>query len=101
MGFYIVRRLFLIIPTLFGIMVLNFLIVQTAPGGPVEQIVAELMGDNTDATDRITQSGGEMGNAADEASYQGYEGTRGSGPRLHKGVGKAVRIRQTPARTFF
>ena len=37
---YIIRRLLLIIPTLFGIMTLNFLIVQAAPGGPIEQIVA-------------------------------------------------------------
>lgn len=88
MGVYIVKRFVLIIPTLFGIMVLNFLIVQTAPGGPVEQIVAQLMGDNTDATDRITQSGGEMGNAAAEFSYQGYEGTRGLDPEFIKKLEK-------------
>ena len=39
---YIIRRLLLIIPTLFGIMVLNFAIIQAAPGGPVEQLIAEL-----------------------------------------------------------
>ena len=41
---YIIRRLLLIIPTLFGIMVINFAIVQVAPGGPVEQLIAELEG---------------------------------------------------------
>ena len=37
---YIVRRLLLMIPTLFGIMVLNFVIIQATPGGPVEQMIA-------------------------------------------------------------
>ncbi len=41
---YIVRRLLLLIPTLFGIMVINFLVVQAAPGGPVEQMIARLKG---------------------------------------------------------
>ena len=44
MGWYITKRLLLIIPTLFGIMLLNFSIVQSAPGGPVEQMVAKLQG---------------------------------------------------------
>ena len=38
---YLIRRLLLIIPTLFGIMVINFFIVQVAPGGPVEQVIAD------------------------------------------------------------
>ena len=41
---YVIRRLILIIPTLFGIMVVNFLIVQSAPGGPVEQMIARIKG---------------------------------------------------------
>src|SRR5574344_858928 len=41
---YIVRRLLLIIPTLFGILLLNFVIIQAAPGGPVEQMIAKLEG---------------------------------------------------------
>ncbi|MEO0751913.1 MAG: microcin C ABC transporter permease YejB [Pseudomonadota bacterium] len=44
MGAYILRRLLLIIPTLFGIMVINFALVQFVPGGPVEQIIAEMQG---------------------------------------------------------
>jgi microcin C transport system permease protein len=88
MAIYIIKRLLLIIPTLFGIMVLNFLIVQTAPGGPVEQIVAEMMGDNTDATARITQVGGEMANAVDAGDYQGYEGVRGLDPDFIKELEK-------------
>lgn len=45
MGAYILRRLLLIIPTLFGIMVINFALVQFVPGGPVEQIIAQLEGE--------------------------------------------------------
>lgn len=44
---YIIRRLLLIIPTMFGIMATNFLILQVLPGGPVEQIIAKLSGNNT------------------------------------------------------
>ena len=42
---YIIRRLLLVIPTLLGIMVINFFIVQTAPGGPVEQVLARIQHD--------------------------------------------------------
>ena len=44
MSAYIVRRLLLMIPTLFAIMVINFVIIQVAPGGPVEQIISQLTG---------------------------------------------------------
>jgi microcin C transport system permease protein len=59
---YIIRRLFLIIPTLFGIMVLNFIIIQAAPGGPIEQIVARLHGTDVSSTARFGGSNnGEVG----------------------------------------
>ncbi|MBU6234426.1 MAG: microcin C ABC transporter permease YejB [Alphaproteobacteria bacterium] len=57
---YILRRLLLIIPTLLGIMLLNFLIVQAAPGGPVEQMIAKVQGLSTDATSRFSGGGGDM-----------------------------------------
>ena len=41
---YILRRIFLIIPTLLGILVVNFLIIQAAPGGPVEKVIAQIKG---------------------------------------------------------
>ena len=50
---YIVRRLLLIIPTLFGIMVINFFIVQLAPGGPVQQLIAQIQGTGVEATARF------------------------------------------------
>nr|VFJ54304.1 MAG: microcin C transport system permease protein [Candidatus Kentron sp. DK] len=62
---YIIRRLLLIIPTLFGIMVLNFAVVQLAPGGPVEQAIAELTGHGADIVGRVTHTGGaETGQSA-------------------------------------
>ncbi len=89
MGVYIIKRLALIIPTLFGIMVINFLIVQTAPGGPVEQIVAQLSGEDTNATARITGgAGGDMGSAAGTSDSGSYEGTRGIDPDLIKDLEK-------------
>ena len=50
---YILRRLLLIIPTLLGIMVINFVVIQFVPGGPVEQMIAQLTGDNVEATARF------------------------------------------------
>ncbi|MBL4614236.1 MAG: microcin C ABC transporter permease YejB [Magnetovibrio sp.] len=54
---YIFRRLLLIVPTLFGIMVINFAIIQAAPGGPVEQMIAKVQGLDVSATARIAGSG--------------------------------------------
>ena len=53
MGRYITRRLLLIFPTLIGIITLNFFIVQLAPGGPVDQMIASLTGEAGSATNRI------------------------------------------------
>ena len=58
---YILRRLMLVIPTLLGIMVINFFIIQAAPGGPVEQMLAQIQGTAVSATERFSgsASGGE------------------------------------------
>ena len=79
---YVIRRLLLIIPTLLGIMIINFGIIQLAPGGPVEQIIAELSGTAVDATARISGVGGSetggrgAGDAAAtvEGEYRGAQG---------------------------
>ncbi len=94
---YIIRRLLLIIPTLFAIMVVNFTIVQFAPGGPVEQIIAQLQGTAVDATARIggttggetTQGAGQApgaGAAADTTSR--YRGAQGLDPEFIKSLEK-------------
>ncbi len=74
MGRYILRRLLLVIPTLFGIITINFAIVQAAPGGPVEQMLAELRG-QTQTTSRITGGGSEiLSSGSDSGQYRGRRG---------------------------
>ena len=53
---YIVRRILFMIPTIFGIMLVSFIVVQFAPGGPVERVIAQLSGTDTGATSRISGS---------------------------------------------
>ena len=70
---YILRRLFLILPTLFGIMLINFTLVQFVPGGPVEQIIAGLESDAT-VFDNIAGSAGEIRDVSKAESYLGSKG---------------------------
>lgn len=76
MGGYILRRLLLIIPTLLGIMVINFSLVQFVPGGPIEQILAEMEGSG-DVFEGIAGGGGEVAAASEEG-----EGRRGLPPEF-------------------
>jgi microcin C transport system permease protein len=79
---YIIRRLLLIVPTLFAIMLLNFLIIQAVPGGPVERILAQLEDMDISATARISGGGSEVGGAANTSGSSGeiYRGSRGLPP---------------------
>jgi len=71
MANYILRRLLLIIPTLLGILVVNFVIIQAAPGGPVDQMVAQLQGHDTSSTSRISgSSGGDAGQQSTSRQQQ-------------------------------
>ncbi len=85
---YILRRLLLIVPTLFGIMVLNFVIIQVAPGGPVERVLAQLRGTGVEATARFTGAGdpgiANAGGAREGggARQEQYRGARGLDPEL-------------------
>src|SRR6188508_2155417 len=76
---YILRRLMLVVPTLFGIMVLNFFIVQAAPGGPVEQMIAKIEGTAVGATERFSgsASGGELMQQPAGDNTGSYRGARG------------------------
>ena len=89
---YILRRLLLVIPTLFGIMVLNFFIVQAAPGGPVEQMIAQIQGTAVGATARFSGggSGGEVmqRGGGDQGTTGAYRGARGLPPELIKRIEK-------------
>ena len=70
---YILRRLALIVPTLFGIMLINFALVQFVPGGPVEQILAELESE-ADVFSGIAGGAGEIRQAGKNADYLGAQG---------------------------
>ncbi|MFN8628544.1 MAG: microcin C ABC transporter permease YejB [Candidatus Binatia bacterium] len=85
---YILRRLLLIVPTLFGIMLLNFVIVQAAPGGPVELMIARIKGTAVAPTARLGgAAGGETGRAAGAPAGEmtgKYRGAQGLDPALIK-----------------
>lgn len=83
---YLLRRLFLIIPTLFGIMVLNFLIVQAAPGGPVEQVIAKLQGNNTESTARVSGSGSDNMQAMQHLGDKMITNANNGGSSRYKGA---------------
>ena len=61
MNAYIARRILLMIPTLLGILFVSFVVVQFAPGGPVERVIAQLSGADTGGTSRISGGGGDFG----------------------------------------
>jgi microcin C transport system permease protein len=73
MGGYILRRLFLVIPTLFGIMLINFALTQFVPGGPFDQIEAKLEGGG-DAIEAVTGASGEDPGATGDSGYVGARG---------------------------
>ncbi len=86
---YVARRLALMVPTLLGIMVVNFLVVQAAPGGPVEQMIAQIKGTAPGATARV--SGADQGDLAESTrpaaglggdAASRYRGARGLPPEL-------------------
>ena len=83
---YALRRLLLIVPTLLGILALNFAIVQVAPGGPVETMIARLQGTGGDPTARVSgDRGGDVAQARgapDSGAPTRYRGARGLDPRL-------------------
>ena len=95
---YIIRRLLLMIPTIFGIMLVSFTVIQFAPGGPVQRVIAQLTGTDVAATARIggTQSG-DFGNTAaaqnntgagDAATTSKYRGAQGLDPEFIKQLEK-------------
>ncbi len=88
---YIARRILLMIPTLLGIMLISFVIVQFAPGGPVERIIAQLQGQDSGATSRISGGGGDFsggqgqpGGGGAESTSSRYRGAQGLDPQFIK-----------------
>jgi microcin C transport system permease protein len=103
---YILRRLLMMIPTLFGIMVLNFVIVQAAPGGPVERMMAQLTditSSASSATSRISGTGTDFAAKADlkAASLQSaYRGGRGLDPEIVERITKMYGFDKPPLTRF-
>ncbi|SEL37751.1 microcin C transport system permease protein [Atopomonas hussainii] len=92
---YIIRRLLLIIPTLLGILLLNFVIIQAAPGGPVEQMIAKLEGFDG-ATSRISGGGAEVSVAGSN-----YRGAQGLDPELIAEIEKMYGFDKPPVERFW
>lgn len=105
MGAYILRRLLLMIPTLFGIMAISFAVVQFAPGGPVEQVIAKLTGQGGDAGDRLSGGGGDAGATnfdptVGEATSK-YRGAQGLDPEFIAKLEKQFGFDKPPLERFF
>jgi len=92
---YVVKRLLLIPITLLAIIIINFGVIQFAPGGPVEQTIARIQGFNIDATARISGSNsGDLASGSEFKTAQGpggnsastYRGARGLDPEIIKEI---------------
>src|SRR6056297_440463 len=96
MGAYILRRLLLIIPTLLGIMIINFALVQFVPGGPIEQIIAQIEGEGN-VFEGIAGGGAEV-----EASTSGEEGVgrRGLPPEFIEDLERQFGFDKPPLERF-
>ena len=99
---YIIRRLLLIIPTLIGILLINFVIIQFAPGGPVEQVIAQISGHASGANARLSGGGGEVAFNNNAVGGQSpYEGARGLDPEFIKKLEKQFGFDKPPHERFF
>jgi microcin C transport system permease protein len=108
MSAYIIRRILFMIPTLFGIMLVSFVVVQFAPGGPVERVIAQLSGSDTGATSRISGSpGGDFGargaqgGSAIDAVNSKYRGAQGLDPEFIKSLEKQFGFDKPAHERFF
>ena len=110
MATYILKRLLLMIPTLIGIMVISFTIIQFAPGGPVERMIAKLTGTDTSATERIGGSSGSdlgsgnqnrTGTGVDTSATSKYRGAQGLDPEVIKKLEKQFGFDKPAHERFF
>ncbi|MGX1306724.1 microcin C transport system permease protein [Amorphus suaedae] len=108
MASYLLRRLLLIIPTLFGIMLISFLVVQFAPGGPVERVIAQLSGMDVSATARISGGGGDFASGAEPGTSSAgssdvaskYRGAQGLDPEFIKELEAQFGFDKPPVERF-
>ena len=103
---YIFKRLILIIPTLLGILAVNFIIIQAAPGGPVEKAIAQIKGNDVSVTSRFTSSGGEQLQSSQSTQLSNtsqdskYRGSQGIDPDLIKELEKQYGFDKPPLERF-
>ncbi|WP_313197459.1 microcin C ABC transporter permease YejB [Rhizobium sp.] len=97
MGAYILRRLLLMIPTIVGIMGISFLVVQFAPGGPVEQIIAQVQGQ--DSGDRLSGASNDL-SAQGVSSDSSYRGAQGLDPEFIKKLEQQFGFDKPPLTRF-
>ena len=97
---YSIRRILLMIPTLFAIILVNFVIVQAAPGGPVDQLIAQLKGTGGAAISRVSGGGGELSSTATSAQDQS-RGARGLDPEFIAQLNKLYGFDKPPAERFW
>ena len=106
MAAYILRRILLIIPTMIGIMAISFAVVQFAPGGPVERVIAQLQGTDVSATARITGGSGDFGGintgqgSASDPVFSKYRGAQGLDPEFIKSLEKQFGFDKPPLERF-
>jgi len=106
MTYYIIRRLLLIIPTMVGIMAISFAVVQFAPGGPVERVIAQLTGSDVSATARISGGGGDFAGVnaqqqpGNDAVTSKYRGAQGLDPEFIKSLEKQFGFDKPPLERF-
>ncbi len=104
---YIIRRILFMIPTIFGIMLVSFVVVQFAPGGPVERIIAQLQGTDTGATSRISGSArgdfarGAMPNGSQYNVNSKYRGAQGLDPAFIASLNKQFGFDKPAYERFF
>ncbi len=105
---YLIRRVLFMIPTLFGIMLVSFVVIQFAPGGPVERVIAQLSGADTGATSRISGSpGGDFGSrqlqgaGQLDAANSKYRGAQGLSKDFIEKLEKQFGFDKPPHERFF
>ena len=100
MGAYILRRLLLMIPTLLGIMAISFAVIQFAPGGPVEQVIASLSGQGDSGADRVGGASSDFGNQNAGGQASGYRGAQGLDPEFIAKLEKQFGFDKPPLERF-
>ena len=100
MGAYILKRLLLIIPTLLGIMIVNFTLTQFVPGGPIEQIIAQIEGQG-DVFEGFAGSGDAGVSDLDSGMSEQYAGARGLPPEFIEELEREFGFDKPPVERFF